>query len=105
MLDFSEAFSSHSTHAETSVSLPFHRARQPPRELWITSRTSTERSYAGFMFTSGSEDYRTCAQCGADCSPEPFDAGGGRGIRIAFSCQQCGLHSIIDPFENRSPST
>lgn len=63
---------------------------------------------------SGNEHYRTCAQpvplsdggqnceqgvCGLDCEPEPFDAGAGKGIRIAFSCPVHGLHGVTDPFE------
>lgn len=56
------------------------------------------------MFGSGSEAYRTCAECGTDCLPEPFDAGEDKGIRIVFSCPQCGLHGIIDPFEDRPTS-
>lgn len=48
---------------------------------------------------SGNEQYRTCDGCGADCEPDPFDAGEGGGIRIAFVCPSCGLHSVIDPFE------
>ncbi|MGO2658616.1 hypothetical protein [Mycetocola reblochoni] len=49
---------------------------------------------------SGNEKYRTCAECGADCKPDPFDAGEGGGIRIAFVCPNCGLHSVVDPFED-----
>ncbi|MBM7821765.1 MULTISPECIES: hypothetical protein [Kocuria] len=45
------------------------------------------------------ESYRTCLECGADCPPEPFDAGEGQGIRIAFSCPTHGVHSVVDPFE------
>lgn len=59
---------------------------------------------------SGNERYRTCAVlvtlpygersvCGVDCAPEPFDAGDGKGIRIAFLCPEHGLHSVVDPFE------
>lgn len=45
------------------------------------------------------ESYRTCLECGADCPPEPFDAGEGQGIRIAFSCPTHGVHSVVDPLE------
>ncbi|GAA2089311.1 MULTISPECIES: hypothetical protein [Actinomycetes] len=45
------------------------------------------------------EGYRTCAECGADCAPEPFDAGEGTGLRIAFSCPAHGVHTVVDPFE------
>ena len=64
---------------------------------------------------SGNEQYRTCAQpvtrpdgrqgvCGADCVPEPFNAGANEvgysdGMRIAFSCPEHGVHSVVDPFE------
>ncbi|MFE7067187.1 hypothetical protein [Microbacterium sp. ER1] len=46
------------------------------------------------------EGYRTCAECGADCLPEPTDIEGA-GIRIAFVCPDHGVHSFIDPFEGR----
>ena len=49
---------------------------------------------------SGNEQYRTCAECGADCDPDPFDSGEGGGVRIAFVCPNCGLHSVVDPFEH-----
>lgn len=44
------------------------------------------------------ESYRTCRECGADCPPEPFPTD--QGIRIAFTCAEHGLHSIVDPFED-----
>lgn len=47
---------------------------------------------------SGNEQYRTCAECGADCEPGIFDGGEGVGIRVVFSCVEHGLHSITDPF-------
>lgn len=53
------------------------------------------------MFEREGEAYRTCAECGADCEPEPFDAGEGRGIRIAFACPTHGVHSVVDPFEGK----
>ena len=43
------------------------------------------------------EEYRTCATCGADCIPEPV-ATDGEGVRIVFVCEQCGVHSVVDPF-------
>lgn len=49
---------------------------------------------------AGDERYRTCADYGRDCEPEPFDAGHGQGVRIAFSCPEHGVHSVIDPFED-----
>lgn len=49
---------------------------------------------------SADESYRTCAECGRDCEPEPFGAGEGQGIRIAFACPEHGVHSIVDPFED-----
>ena len=42
------------------------------------------------------EQYRTCPECGADCEPEPFHAESG--IRIAFSCADHGVHSVVEPF-------
>ncbi|MFV0433622.1 MAG: hypothetical protein ACK5LO_06570 [Leucobacter sp.] len=60
---------------------------------------------------SGNEQYRTCTEpvdlpgggqgkCGADCDPEPLD-GGAEGTRIAFLCPEHGLHSVVDPFEDK----
>lgn len=46
---------------------------------------------------SGNEQYRTCAECGADCTPEPFEADDG--FRFAFVCPTHGVHSVVDPFE------
>ncbi len=43
--------------------------------------------------------YRTCADCGQDCPPEPFDAGEDQGLRMAFSCPEHGVHAVVDPFE------
>lgn len=43
--------------------------------------------------------YRSCTECGEDCPPEPFDAGESQGLRIAFSCPEHGVHSVVDPFE------
>lgn len=37
-----------------------------------------------------------CAECGADCPPEPTVV---EGIRIAFVRPEHGVHSFIDPFE------
>lgn len=45
------------------------------------------------------EGYRTCAQCGVDCPPEPTPVEG-VGIRIAFVGPEHGVHSFIDPFED-----
>lgn len=45
------------------------------------------------------QSYRTCASCGADCEPEPIAEGDGLGIRVAFVCRSCGVHSVVDPFE------
>lgn len=49
------------------------------------------------MFDPADEQYRTCTQCGADCSPEPFETDSG--IRIAFACPDHGVHTVVDPFE------
>lgn len=49
----------------------------------------------------GSEDesYRTCEECGADCPPEPSSTD--QGVRIAFACPTHGVHSVVDPFEDK----
>lgn len=44
------------------------------------------------------DGYRTCAECGSDCRPEPTVVEGS-GVRIAFVCPAHGVHSFIDPFE------
>lgn len=44
------------------------------------------------------ESYRTCAECGRDCTPESVPTQ--QGIRIAFTCPQHGLHSFLDPFND-----
>ena len=49
---------------------------------------------------SGSERYRACSQCGSGCEPDPFSLER-EGIRIAFVCPNCGVESVIDPFERR----
>lgn len=43
------------------------------------------------------EKYRTCAECGGDCEPEPMPTD--VGIRIAFYCPTHGVHTVVDPFE------
>jgi len=47
--------------------------------------------------TPENEQYRTCAQCGTDCLPEPIEADDG--FKIAFVCAEHGVHSIVDPFK------
>ncbi|CAB0561867.1 hypothetical protein CIP107532_01785 [Corynebacterium diphtheriae] len=46
------------------------------------------------------QSYRTYSECSSDCDPDPFVAGEGQGIRIAFICPSCGVQSVIDPFED-----
>lgn len=46
----------------------------------------------------GDEGYRSCAECGRDCEPEPFASA--EGIRISFFCVIHGVHTVIDPFED-----
>lgn len=53
------------------------------------------------MFEPADEEYRTCGERGADCEPEPFDAGEGQGVRIALACPTHGVHSVVDPFEGK----
>jgi hypothetical protein len=48
---------------------------------------------------SGNDSYRTCAQCGADCLPEPIESN--HRSRIVFLCPEHRLHSIVDPFEEK----
>ncbi|MGO3833107.1 MAG: hypothetical protein ACTJGT_03990 [Microbacteriaceae bacterium] len=47
---------------------------------------------------SGDEQYRTCSECGKDCTPEPTGSDG-LGVRIVFVCSEHGVHSVVDPFE------
>lgn len=42
------------------------------------------------------ETYRTCLQCGRDCLPEAFSTS--EGMRIAFACQEHGVHTVVEPF-------
>jgi hypothetical protein len=44
------------------------------------------------------EAYRTCAECGGDCEPEPMPTDAG--MRVAFNCPTHGVHAVIDPFED-----
>jgi hypothetical protein len=43
----------------------------------------------------GCESYRTCPECGVDCTPEPFLTK--NVIHIAFACPNHGVHTVIDP--------
>ena len=45
------------------------------------------------------EGYRTCAECGAACPPEPTVVEG-VGVRIAFVCAEHGVHTFIAPFDD-----
>ena len=45
--------------------------------------------------------YRTCSECGGDCYPDPSAGADGLGVRIAFVCPEHGVHSVIDPFEDK----
>ena len=51
------------------------------------------------------QSYLTCSECGSDCVLDPFVAGEGEGIRIAFICPSCGVQSVIDPFEDLRQTT
>ena len=46
-----------------------------------------------------SQIYRTCSECGGDCSPDPSAGGDDLGARIALVCAEHGVQSIIDRFE------
>ena len=46
------------------------------------------------------QSYRTCSECTSVCVPDPFTAGEGQGIKVAFICTSCGVQSVIDPFED-----
>lgn len=48
-------------------------------------------------FGHDDESYRTCAECGRDCVPEPVPTP--QGMRVAFSCTVHGVHTMIDPFK------
>lgn len=43
------------------------------------------------------ERYRTCA----DCEPDTSAGADGVGVRIAWVCPMHGVHSVIDPFEDK----
>lgn len=45
------------------------------------------------------KQHRTCAECGRDCQPEPFESD--NELRIAFVCPEHGVHSVVDPFEGK----
>ena len=49
-------------------------------------------------FESGSEEYRTCPECGADCVPEPFLTD--QVIHLGFTCPVHGVHTVIDPLDS-----
>lgn len=49
-------------------------------------------------FGHDDETYRTCAECGGDCTPELMESSAG--MSVAFCCPIHGLHSVIDPFED-----
>lgn len=46
------------------------------------------------------KDYRTCTECGGECYPDSAGADG-IGARIAWICPEHGVHSIVDPFEDK----
>lgn len=45
-------------------------------------------------------DYRTCSECGGDCTPEP-SPDDGLGVRVLFVCPEHGAQSIVDPFDDK----
>jgi hypothetical protein len=46
------------------------------------------------------EEYRTCAECGTDCVPDPGITVEDAGVRVAFVCPTHGVQSLVDPFED-----
>lgn len=44
--------------------------------------------------------YRWCAQCGAECHPDPTSIEG-IGMRIAFVCADHGINVLVNPFEGQ----
>lgn len=63
------------------------------------ARMRRRRAYAGQM-DQPDEGYRTCAECGRDCDPDPSAGADGIGARIAWVCPVHGVHSVTDPFED-----
>ncbi|MFP3397606.1 hypothetical protein SB749_14845 [Brevibacterium sp. SIMBA_078] len=49
-------------------------------------------------FSPDDESYRTCSECGSDCKPEPVPTEAG--MRIAFTCPEHGVYSVVDPFDD-----
>lgn len=47
------------------------------------------------------ESYRMCAEFGRDRHPDQNVSADGLGLRIAFVCPEHGVHSVIDPFEDK----
>lgn len=45
------------------------------------------------------QSYRTCAECGQDCPPEPFEVDGR--LLIGFACDVHGVHAVVDPHEKK----
>lgn len=50
------------------------------------------------MFSPEDETYRTCEECGGDCTPEILGAEG-ESSRFVFVCPEHGVQSVINPFE------
>lgn len=59
-----------------------------------------EGPYGAAIRVPKDEIHRTCPACGGDCEPEPTSVSG-LGVRIAFTCPEHGVHSVIDPFEGQ----
>lgn len=79
--------------------LPCEKSRsafEPPYPGWVMM-TNEDLNLPLFL---GGQSYRICSECDSDCIPDPFIAGKSEGIRVAFICPNCGVHSVIDPFEH-----
>lgn len=46
------------------------------------------------------DGYRTCSECGGDCTPDTSLSADGTGVRIAFVCAEHGVQSVVDPFSD-----
>lgn len=59
-----------------------------------------EGPYGAAIRVPKDEIHRKCPACGGDCELESTSVSG-LGVRIAFTCPEHGVHSVIDPFEGQ----